>query len=131
FFTSRSRHTKLVSEWSSAVCSSVLLFGRERADRCAAPLRGRPYDPRSPADAIAAGVAYVPEDRPRHGVLLDLDVGTNVVLAVQDRLAPRGLLAPAPAGELPRPVVARRHLPAEFLPRPLRTPSRGHPPTGA
>src|SRR5262249_59981982 len=83
FFTSRSRHTKLVSEWSSAVCSSVLLFGRERADRCAAPLRGRPYDPRSPADAIAAGVAYVPEDRPRHGVLLDLDVGTNVVLAVQ------------------------------------------------
>ena len=106
-----------------------VLFGLERADRpdrTAATLRGRPYAPRSPAQAIAAGVSYVPEDRPRHGVLLDLDVGTNVVLAVQDRLARRGLLDPAREDALAGRMVARLGVRTDSLRRLVRTLSGGN-----
>ena len=37
--------------------------------------------PRSPEEAIAAGLAYLPEDRRRHGVVLDLPVSSNLTLA--------------------------------------------------
>jgi rhamnose transport system ATP-binding protein len=103
-----------------------VLFGLERADGGTATLRGRPYAPRSPADAIAAGVAYVPEDRPRHGVLLDLDVGANVVLAVQDRLARRGFLDPAREDELAGRLVKRLDVRTDSLRRLVRTLSGGN-----
>src|SRR5215213_11216375 len=35
FFSSRRRHTRLVSDWSSDVCSSDLPAGRARAERLA------------------------------------------------------------------------------------------------
>ena len=44
----------------------------------------------SPADAIAAGLAYVPEDRRKHGVIGELRNGTNLSLASLPRLARLG-----------------------------------------
>jgi len=43
-------------------------------------LDGRNYAPRSAADALRAGIAYVPEDRRTEGLLLDLSVATNMSL---------------------------------------------------
>jgi len=43
----------------------------------------------SPADAIGCGIAYVPEDRRRHGVIPELPVSSNVTLAILDRLSGR------------------------------------------
>ena len=44
-------------------------------------IRGRSAGlPAHPADAIAAGIALVPEDRKAHGALLDLDVRQNIGL---------------------------------------------------
>jgi len=42
-----------------------------------------------PADAIGCGIAYVPEDRLRHGVIPELPVSSNVTLAILDRLSGR------------------------------------------
>jgi len=42
---------------------------------------GTPLRARSPADAIARGVGYVPEDRPRHGVVLEFPIAANISLA--------------------------------------------------
>ena len=42
-----------------------------------------------PATAIALGIAYCPEDRRRHGVLLDMPVSANVTLASLDTLTSR------------------------------------------
>lgn len=42
-----------------------------------------------PADAIGCGIAYVPEDRRRHGVIPELPVSSNVTLAILDRLSGR------------------------------------------
>jgi rhamnose transport system ATP-binding protein len=46
---------------------------------------------RNPGDAIRARIAYVPEDRRRHGVVGELPVRANTTLAILDRVS-RGLL---------------------------------------
>ena len=60
-----------------------VLFGLTPADAGEILLRGRPRarSPR-PADAVGAGIAYVPEDRRRHGVILEMPVAANITLAV-------------------------------------------------
>src|SRR6185437_13042664 len=44
----------------------------------------------APADAIRAGIAMVPEDRKRHGIVPQLGVGHNITLAVLSRFAKGG-----------------------------------------
>ena len=51
---------------------------------------GTPRHIKSPADAIAAGLAYVPEDRRKHGVIGELRNGSNLSLASLPRLARLG-----------------------------------------
>lgn len=63
------------------------IFGLTPADEGEILLRGRPVRIDSPARAIAAGIAYVPEDRRQHGVILPMAVSANVTLAALDRLA--------------------------------------------
>ena len=54
---------------------------------------GEQVELRRPADAIAHGIGYVPEDRLAEGLFLDMPVLTNVVALVLDRLRNRfGLL---------------------------------------
>lgn len=52
-------------------------FGSRRISGGQMHLGGQPYAPRQPKDAINAGVAYVPEDRHREGLFLDLSVREN------------------------------------------------------
>lgn len=58
-----------------------LIFGVERADAGEMELFGRPYRPHSPHAAIRRGVGFVPEDRKRDALLLDLAAAKNVTLA--------------------------------------------------
>ncbi|MGK8205800.1 D-xylose ABC transporter ATP-binding protein [Burkholderia cenocepacia] len=53
-------------------------------------MNGQPLAIRSPSDAIRAGIAMVPEDRKRHGIVPQLGVGHNITLAVLRRFAARG-----------------------------------------
>ena len=50
-------------------------------------LDGRPLNARRPAEAMAAGIALVPEDRKLQGLVLDHSVAENMTLAVLRRLA--------------------------------------------
>ncbi len=61
---------------------SRAIFGAEPATDGTMWLRGEPFSPRSPADALAAGVAYLTEDRGRDGLVLHDSVGMNMTLAV-------------------------------------------------
>jgi len=47
---------------------------------------------RSPIHARRAGIAYVPEDRRRHGVILDMAVAANATLACLDSVSRFGLI---------------------------------------
>jgi len=62
------------------------LFGLESIDSGEMIFGGRPVHWREPADAIEQGIAYVPEDRRHHGVILDMPVSANVTLALLRRL---------------------------------------------
>lgn len=53
-------------------------------------MNGRRLKISTPADAIAAGIGMVPEDRKRHGIVPQLGVGQNITLAVLGRFAKGG-----------------------------------------
>jgi rhamnose transport system ATP-binding protein len=68
------------------------IFGLTPADAGEVRIDGVAVTIGSPQAAIAQGVAYVPEDRRRHGVVLELPVGQNISLAAWRRIFPRGWL---------------------------------------
>ncbi len=53
-------------------------------------LDGKPVKIRAPLDAIRAGIAMVPEDRKRHGIVPLMSVGHNITLAVLQRFSSPG-----------------------------------------
>lgn len=69
-----------------------ILFGLTPATSGMIRLRGRPVVVDSPARAVALGIAYVPEDRRRHGVILEMPIAANASLAVLDQMQRWGWL---------------------------------------
>jgi rhamnose transport system ATP-binding protein len=65
-----------------------ILFGLTPADAGEILLRGEVVMIGSPAEAVARGLAYVPEDRRRHGVILEMPLAHNVTLAIHRALFP-------------------------------------------
>lgn len=70
-------------------------------------LGGRDFRPRRPHDAIAAGVAYVTEDRKATGLVLDHSVAANICLASLDRLSRVGWLPPGRETAFARDLMGR------------------------
>jgi rhamnose transport system ATP-binding protein len=62
------------------------IFGLEPADRGEIWLNDRAVVIDKPSTAIRRGVAYLPEDRRRHGVVLEMPIDANVTLASLDKL---------------------------------------------
>jgi len=62
-----------------------LLFGIERADQGEYVLKGRKKAIGSPAEAIAADIGFCPEDRKAEGLLDELTIRENIILALQAR----------------------------------------------
>jgi monosaccharide-transporting ATPase len=60
-----------------------LLFGIDSADTGQAAVDGVPVRIRSPQDAVALGFGLCPEDRKTDGIIGDLSVRENIVLALQ------------------------------------------------
>ena len=58
-----------------------ILFGLTPIDAGTIELGGQAIAPQSPQEAVAHGIAYVPEDRRRHGVVLDLPLAPNMTMA--------------------------------------------------
>ncbi len=55
-------------------------------------LEGRPVRIRSPKDAIALGIGFVPEDRKLKGLMLGLAVRENVSIASLEKVSRRGIM---------------------------------------
>ncbi len=94
------------------------LFGLDPADEGEIRIGGRAVTIREPADAIALAVAYLPEDRRRHGVVLDLPISANLTLASLRRLSRSGSIDFARERELAEEYVHRLGIktPAIFTP---------------
>ncbi len=65
-----------------------LLFGIDKAESGAIHIDGNEVRLRTPADAIRHGIALCPEDRKTDGIVADLSIRENIILALQ---AKRGM----------------------------------------
>jgi monosaccharide-transporting ATPase len=62
-----------------------LLFGADRADSGTILIEGRPVKLRSPHDAVRHGIGYCAEDRKKEGIVAELSIRENILLALQAR----------------------------------------------
>ncbi|MGP3698503.1 sugar ABC transporter ATP-binding protein [Rhodobacter sp. NSM] len=63
-----------------------LMFGIDQPDAGEIRMGGQPVPIRSPAQAVAAGFGFCPEDRKLDGIFGELSVRENIVIALQARL---------------------------------------------
>lgn len=63
------------------------LFGAERFDSGSVFINGEKVEIKSPSDAIAMGIGFLPENRREQGLCLALDVATNINLATYDAIS--------------------------------------------
>jgi rhamnose transport system ATP-binding protein len=89
-------------------------------------LHGRPFRPRSPKDAIAQGVAYLPEDRKTQGLVLGLSVRENTTLPVLRRFVRGGVLRRTAERQAATNQIVEVGLAAAALERPAATLSGGN-----
>ena len=101
------------------------LYGTERITGGEVRLGGKPYRPASPRAAIAAGVAFLTEERKRDGFIPLMSACTNVVLPTLARYRKGALVSHAAAGASARATLARMRTRGE-LDRPIKSLSGGN-----
>ena len=65
-----------------------VLYGADNPDEGELSVKGRPIAARHPLTSMNAGMAYLPEDRKNEGIIADLSVRENLIMALQ---AKRGM----------------------------------------
>ena len=75
----------LVGSGRSAVARC--LFAAERPNSGSIRMQGRLIKPRSPNEAVKAGIALLTEDRKRDGLVLSCSIADNACLATLDRIS--------------------------------------------
>jgi len=72
---------------------SQAIFGVIPADEGTIEIEGKALRITSPRQAMECGLAYVPEDRQHHGLVLPMDITDNVTLPILSRFSRWGWLA--------------------------------------
>lgn len=67
------------------------IYGADKADSGTIKMDGKPVKISGPLAAMKLGMAYLPEDRKKDGILADLSVRENIIIALQ---AKKGLFKP-------------------------------------
>jgi ABC-type sugar transport system ATPase subunit len=91
------------------------IFGLDGDARGRVEVGGKRLPGDSPIAAMRAGVGFVPEDRKRQGLVLDLTALENLTLPVLWTLAPRGWLRPSAERALGAEAFRRLRMPAPNL----------------
>ena len=102
------------------------LFGLATISQGSIYIDGCPMKIRSPRDAARAGLAYVPEDRRRHGVILEMSICSNVTLASLDKLSKHGMLQKHAECAVAQEFTERLHLKAPSIETLAKTLSGGN-----
>jgi ABC-type sugar transport system ATPase subunit/ribose/xylose/arabinose/galactoside ABC-type transport system permease subunit len=67
------------------------IFGADGIDAGEMRLRGKVYAPRSPIDAVASGIGFVPEDRKLEGLVSGFSISENLSLPNYDLVSAMGV----------------------------------------
>lgn len=73
------------------------IYGADKPDSGKLKVGGKDVKISSPIDAMKLGMAYLPEDRKKDGILADLSVRENIIIALQ---AKRGMFHPMSRKEM-------------------------------
>ncbi len=79
-----------------------LLFGIDPVISGEVLVDGMPVKLTSPSDAIAHGIALIPEDRLRQGIVLEHSVSDNIAMSILGRISSWGWISAAKQSELAR-----------------------------
>ena len=71
--------------------TAEMIFGATKPAKGEIEVGGKKVDIKTPYDAMMNGIAFCPEDRKRDGIIADLSIRENIMLAAQAR---RGFLHP-------------------------------------
>lgn len=102
------------------------LFGITMPSSGTLIVNGDVISPKSPADAIEAGVVYLPEERGKQGVILDLPIVENISLPSLRKTSRNGFLQMANEFDLARKYAERLDLRAASLSQNVGTLSGGN-----
>jgi len=91
------------------------LFGITKASSGMVSIAGQDVTINAPADAVASGIVYVPEDRGRQGTITALSISQNVTLPSLSRTSKNGFLRLAEEFRLTREYTSRLDLRAASL----------------
>ncbi len=83
------------------------VFGLTPADEGDILLNGLSLKINNPSEAIAHGIAYVPEDRRRHGVVLELPISQNMTLSSLSKISNSGAINFAQEREISKEYVEK------------------------
>ena len=103
-----------------------VLFGVDRADAGSIRLDGREVAFAAPSDAMAAGVAYVSEDRIGQSLVMDFSILANASLPVIRQATTAGLIVPSRELGLVRGQLERLRLRFRSYVQPVKTLSGGN-----
>ena len=73
------------------------IYGADKPDCGMIKVKGKEVKINSPLDAMKQGMAYLPEDRKKDGILADLSVRENIIIALQ---AKKGMFHPMSRKEM-------------------------------
>lgn len=73
------------------------IYGADKPDTGVLEVDGKPVKINTPLDAMKKGMAYLPEDRKKDGIIADLSVRENIIIALQ---AKRGMFRPMSRREM-------------------------------
>jgi rhamnose transport system ATP-binding protein len=103
-----------------------VLFGLTPADEGTVRLRGTAVRVAAPGQAVGLGIAYLPEDRRRHGVIGEMSIAANTTLACLRALTRVGFLDFRKEREIATTYLQRFAIKAPSIDAPVATLSGGN-----
>ncbi len=114
----------LVGAGRSEVARAI--YGLYPCDAGEMLLHGRAWRPRGASDALTAGIAYLPEERKRHSLVLEHSVQATISLGFSDLLARAGMIPRAEEANRVRRAMTTLDVRAANAAHPIGTLSGGN-----
>jgi rhamnose transport system ATP-binding protein len=114
----------LVGAGRSEVARAV--FGVDGYDSGSVTLKGKAIPKKNPTAAMARGIALVPEDRRKQGLVLDSSVSRNTTMAIRTKLAKMGLITNGAENQAAKVWASRLEVKTASLDTPVGTLSGGN-----
>jgi ribose transport system ATP-binding protein len=103
-----------------------VIYGMEPVSAGEIRVMGRKFELNRPQDAIAAGIALVPEDRNRQGVIAAHSVAANLILVALDRISRKSWISRRESASLVSAQMRQMRIKADSPDTPVRALSGGN-----